>query len=44
LNHTLDFVAPANHRIEFTFARHLRQVATESAQRRGLDIFLRSRA
>ena len=41
LNDALDFIAPANHRIEFAFSRQLGQVAAKCTQRRRLHVFLR---
>ena len=40
LDDALDFVPPADHRIEFAFLGQFGQVATKRAQGRRLDIFL----
>ena len=38
LDHALDFIAPANHRIELAFPRQISQVTSKCAERRSLDI------
>ena len=43
LNDALDFVVPADHRIELAFLGQFSQIATKRAQRRRLDILLRCR-
>ncbi len=40
LNDALDFVVPADHRIDFAFLREFGEVAAKGAQRRRLDVLL----
>ncbi|KAF5407787.1 MAG: hypothetical protein Udaeo2_21050 [Candidatus Udaeobacter sp.] len=41
MNDPLDFIAPANYRIEFAFLRQIGQVTAKRAECRRLDVFLR---
>src|SRR4030095_3032091 len=41
LNHALDFIAPANYRIEFAFLCQIGQIAAKCAECWCLDVFLR---